>query len=114
MVCTRARWLLVVLLLAAAAGPAQAQQTGAITGKVVDTGGGVLPGVTVEVRGAVLPAVRSTTTEANGQYHLPALPPGEYTLTAGLYDSKSRTMLKVDGGAPGQETVSLGPIQVRP
>ena len=34
----------------ALAAPAVAQQTGAISGKVVDTGGGVLPGVTVEAR----------------------------------------------------------------
>src|SRR4249919_2673835 len=61
--------------------PAYAQQTGAISGKVVDTGGGVLPGVTVEARANVLPVPRVTTTGVNGEYRLPALPPGTYTLT---------------------------------
>ena len=61
--------------------PAYAQQTGAISGKVADSGGGVLPGVTVEARSDVLPAPRVTTTGANGEYRLPALPPGTYTLT---------------------------------
>ena len=61
--------------------PAYSQQTGAISGKVIDTGGGVLPGVTVEARANVLPVPRVTTTGANGEYRLPALPPGTYTLT---------------------------------
>ena len=64
----------------AVAAPAFAQQTGAISGKVVDSGGGVLPGVTVEARSDVLPGPRETVTDANGEYRLPALPPGNYTL----------------------------------
>ena len=62
------------------AGPAHAQQTGSITGRVADTGGGVLPGVTVTATSDVLPAPRVTTTGANGEYRLPALPPGTYQL----------------------------------
>ncbi len=64
----------------AVAAPAFAQQTGAISGKVVDSGGGVLPGVTVEARSDVLPGPRETVTDASGEYRLPALPPGNYTL----------------------------------
>jgi Carboxypeptidase regulatory-like domain len=64
----------------ALAAPAAAQQTGAISGKVVDTGGGVLPGVTVEARSDVLPGPRETVTDGNGEYRLPALPPGNYTV----------------------------------
>ena len=41
--------------MAALAAPALAQQTGSISGKAVDIGGGVLPGVTVEARADVLP-----------------------------------------------------------
>jgi hypothetical protein len=64
-----------------ATGPVYAQQTGSIAGKVVDNSGGVLPGVTVEASSNVLPTPRVTTTGANGEYRLPALPPGVYTVT---------------------------------
>lgn len=73
-------WAALALCLAVAT-PVAAQQTGAINGKVLDTGGGVLPGVTVEARSDVLPGPRVATTGANGEYRLPALPPGNYTLT---------------------------------
>jgi hypothetical protein len=73
-------WLL-ALLLSLVALPALAQQTGSISGKVTDTSGGVLPGVTVEARSPVLPGPRVATTAADGAFQLPALPPGEYTVT---------------------------------
>lgn len=70
-----------VCCTAALALPAHAQQTGSISGKAVDSGGGVLPGVTVEARSDVLPGPRVATTGAAGEYQLPALPPGNYTVT---------------------------------
>jgi carboxypeptidase family protein len=71
----------IVFLLTASAIPAYAQQTGTISGKVVDSSGGVLPGVTVEARSNILPTPRLATTETDGSYRLPALPPGNYTIT---------------------------------
>jgi hypothetical protein len=61
--------------------PAAAQQVGAMSGRVSDTGGGVLPGVTVEASADVLPSPRVTVTDTTGEYRLPALPPGNYTVT---------------------------------
>src|SRR5439155_6069407 len=58
-----------------------AQQTGSISGKVTASDKSALPGVTVEARSNVLPQPRVTTTEADGEYSLPALLPGSYTLT---------------------------------
>ncbi|MGE3270088.1 MAG: ArnT family glycosyltransferase [Chloroflexota bacterium] len=42
------------------------------------------------------------------------LPPGEYTLAVGLYDSKARKLIPVDGQRSTEDTVSLGTVQVRP
>lgn len=69
--------LCIVLLPSLAAG----QQTGTISGKVTDSGGGVLPGVTVEARSDVMPAPRVTTSGSIGDYRLQALLPGNYTVT---------------------------------
>jgi hypothetical protein len=60
---------------------ALAQQTGAISGKVVGTDNLAIPGVTIEARASVLPTPRVTTTGSVGEYQMPALPPGDYTLT---------------------------------
>jgi hypothetical protein len=67
-----------------------AQQTGGLRGRVTMADGTALPGVTVEARSNVLPQPRVTTTDAGGEYRLPALAPGRYTLTfslAGMQDA---------------------------
>src|SRR2546428_1724036 len=59
---------------------ARAQST--ITGVVKDSSGAVLPGVTVEAASPVLiEKVRTAVTDATGQYRLPELLPGNYTVT---------------------------------
>ena len=74
---------LLFLLIALLAMPLVAQQTGTISGKVT-ADGAPLPGVTVEARSNVLPQPRVTVTDGNGEYRLPALQPGTYTLTFSL------------------------------
>jgi hypothetical protein len=71
---------LLCLALVVAAVPLLAQQTGAIRGKVTDSSGAVLPGVTIEARSEVLPGPRTVVSGSNGDYRLPALPPGTYTV----------------------------------
>lgn len=80
--------LFAALLLAL---PALAQQTGSIIGTVTATDGSVLPGATVEARSEVLPGPRVTVTASNGDYRLPALPPGAYTVTFSLSGMKTVT-----------------------
>ncbi|MFN8095980.1 MAG: carboxypeptidase regulatory-like domain-containing protein [Vicinamibacteria bacterium] len=75
----------------AVATPLVAQQTGVIAGRVTATDGSVLPGVVVEARSEVLPGPRSTVTGANGDYRLPALPPGAYTVTYALSGMQTQT-----------------------
>src|SRR5437764_11397011 len=77
----RAFRTLLSLLLVAVAVSSFAQQTGSSRGKVTATDGSVLPGVTVEATSNVLPQSRVSTTNTNGEYRLPALIPGTYSVT---------------------------------
>src|SRR5260221_8058297 len=60
---------------------AQGNPTGTSSGHVTDPGALALPGVSVTVASPVLQGVRRTVTSGNGDYILPFLPPGDYTLT---------------------------------
>jgi Carboxypeptidase regulatory-like domain len=68
-----------------------AQQTGALHGTVTAVDGSALPGVTVEAKSNVLPQPRLTLTESNGEYRLPQLVPGSYTLTFTLAGMQTGT-----------------------
>jgi outer membrane receptor protein involved in Fe transport len=72
------------IVLAAGAAPAASQSvtstSGAITGRVVDDTGGVLPGVAVTVSSPAMMGTRTATTEGDGSYRCPAVPPGVYTV----------------------------------
>jgi hypothetical protein len=93
-----------ILVLAMSAAPLYAQQTGAISGKVVDSGNAVLPGVTVVAAADVLPTPRVTTTGGNGEYRLPALPPGTYTVSFEL--SGMQTVTRQAQVQLGQDTIA--------
>src|SRR4030095_661636 len=75
-------WVLCLVLLAS--GPALAQSvgatTGAINGRVADTTGGVMPGVTITISSPSMQGVRTATTDADGAYRFPAIPPGAYKI----------------------------------
>jgi len=73
-----------VCVLALAASALAQEQRGSLEGTVKDAQGAVLPGATVEARSAALIGVRTETTDANGHYRFPALPPGTYQVTASL------------------------------
>ena len=77
----RRSWLLALACLVLAPALSFAQQTGCVNGKVAGSDGLVLPGVTVEARSESLPTPRVTVTGGAGEYRLPALQPGSYTLT---------------------------------
>jgi hypothetical protein len=74
-----------VLLAAAALACAQSQDArGAITGRVTDQTGAVAPGTEVKARNAATGVVASTKTNDSGNYFLPFLLPGTYTVTSEL------------------------------
>jgi hypothetical protein len=54
--------------------------TGDITGRALDTGGAVVPNATVTARNTATGATRTTTTNAEGEYTITQLPPGNYEI----------------------------------
>src|SRR5947207_7916161 len=81
---------IVFLWLTCSPPPAFAQNA-QITGVVKDSSGGIVPGVTVTGRNAENGFTRVAVTEANGEYRLPSLPPGRYTVTAELAGFNTET-----------------------
>jgi len=63
-----------ILFACVAALPAHAQS--ALTGVVSDESGGAINAVTITVRDASGAVAQTTTTDANGAFSLPVLPPG--------------------------------------
>jgi hypothetical protein len=55
--------------------------SGALNGRVLDNTGGALPGVTVTASSPSMMGTRTTTTNDEGDFRFPAVPPGEYTVT---------------------------------
>ena len=76
--------LLTVLALAlcffTTSAAAQTTTTGAIEGTVVDVNGAAVPGITVSVTGPNLIRPQSATTNEEGYFNIPQIPPGRYTL----------------------------------
>src|SRR5688572_27134354 len=71
-----------LFLTAAVLLPTLASAQGTLTGTVRDQSGAILPGVTVEASSpALIEKVRSAVTDSAGQYRIPGLNPGTYTLT---------------------------------
>ena len=68
-----------------------AQQTGSLHGKVTASDGSALPGVTVEARSNALPQPRVTVSDSTGDYRLPALQPGTYSLQFTLSGMQTAT-----------------------
>jgi outer membrane receptor protein involved in Fe transport len=84
------RFTLVFLLVAGAAAPilAQGLQT-AIVGLVRDSSGAVIPGVTVTITNRETGVVRSTVTDAEGNYRMTSLVAGAYDVAAELPSFKT-------------------------
>jgi hypothetical protein len=90
-----------------------AQQTGVISGKVIGTDNLAIPGVTVEARASVLPTPRVTTSGSVGDYRMPALPPGDYTLTfvlSGMATVTRQVKVQLDSDTTVNATMAVGGV----
>jgi hypothetical protein len=71
-----------VVVAAAVLLPSLALAQGTLTGTVKDQSGAALPGVTVEAASpALIEKARTAVTDGAGQYRIPSLNPGTYSLT---------------------------------
>lgn len=80
--------VLVAALLATS--PALAQSTATLQGTVTDTKGAVLPNATVVVRNRSTSSERTSQTDSDGNYQLPALPPGVYSVEVRVQGFKTQ------------------------
>lgn len=71
------RLLPVVLFVLATVG-VQGQSTASLQGTVTDASGAVLPNATVTVRNEGTSVARTVKSDAQGNYQMPAMPPGRY------------------------------------
>jgi len=106
-----ARLLGVLVLLGCWVVTGSAQTQGGITGTVRDTSGAAIPGATVTVTNTATRGMRNTTTNEEGLYSFPSLPPATYELKVELQGFKTADIpaFKVDV----QQTVRVDvPLQV--
>jgi hypothetical protein len=82
--------VLLLIMLTAAAAPLSAQQA-SITGRVVDSSQGALPGATIVATNAETGIRTTVTTNGEGYYTLPLLPPGQYAIAVDLTGFRSQT-----------------------
>ena len=107
------RFLLALLLSAAAVWPAAAQSTainGSIEGVISDESGAVLPGVTVTVTNLDTGDTRVVVTNESGLYRAPLLPLGRYKVEAELQGFKKleQTGINVSAGQTAVISIKLG------
>jgi len=96
--------LVMLLALAAGAGPLFAQvKSSGITGTVTDQSGAVLPNVAVTVTQQETNTATTTQSDSKGEYNVPYLPIGHYTVTAAVQGFK--TYKKTDINLEGNTTI---------
>ena len=87
-----------------------AQQTGSISGTVLDSSSKVLPNATVQILAANGTVSRQTTSGAEGRFTVDGLKPGNYTLDVtsdGFADTRHSSVV-VSAGQPATVSIQLG------
>ena len=85
-----------ILVLGAALTASLFGQTATISGTVADPTGGVIPKAVVSVTNTQTGAKRSDTSDAQGRYTIPQLPPGTYSLTAQVVGFNDVTIPRIE------------------
>jgi hypothetical protein len=102
-----------VLVLAASISVTAQVVTVNVQGRVNDSSGAAISQATVMAVNAATGLSRGTTANAVGEYQIPLLPPGDYTVTAEKAGfAKSAKKIHLDIGAAGSLDFALAPGQV--
>jgi hypothetical protein len=107
-------YTVLALALAAANAYAQGSTTSTISGRVVDSSGGVLPGATVTAKHLATTRESSTVTNSEGAFTFPSMPPGTYEVTVALEGFKTTVVKDVvitaSQGADLQAKLEVGGV----
>jgi len=110
---SKALWVAVCILAAAAVAGAQSI-TGTIVGTVSDQSGAVLPGVEITIQNLATNQTRTAITSERGEYSVPLIPIGEYSVTAGLpgfrTEVRPKIAVQVDAHVKIDFTLQVGEI----
>ena len=85
-----ARSLAAALVLAILPAAAAAQDTGTVSGTIVDASGQVVPGASVTLANEATTAARTATSNDRGVFTFRAVPPGSYTVRVELQGFRTR------------------------
>src|SRR3954453_1196398 len=98
------------VLLAAAAGVTAQEFRATVKGQVVDSSQAALPGATVSVHNQQTNEVATATTNAEGNYTIPFLKPGIYTLTVEMsgFQTHTRKDMTLEVGQTATVNAQLG------
>jgi Carboxypeptidase regulatory-like domain/TonB dependent receptor len=115
--CSRSVQILAAILLAAIfAAPGSAQTfRGTILGTVTDSSGAAVAGATVTIKNVDTGVIRSTTSNVSGEFNMPELPIGTYTVTIEQngFQSSVTTGIVVQVAATARVDVSLKPGEMK-
>ena len=86
-------WLtgLAAFVFSLALAPSAMAQNAQITGLVKDSSGGIIPGATVTARNVETGLTRVAVTDGAGEFRLPSLPPGRYSVATELSGFSTET-----------------------
>jgi hypothetical protein len=107
------RWAIVLVFALSAAMPAAYAQmmSGQVAGRLVDPAGAVILGAKVQLTNDLTKQVREFTTDSNGNFTFPNLPPGNYTLRVSQAGFKTYEQKGINVGAV--EKVALPEIMLQ-
>jgi hypothetical protein len=103
--------LLVGLTATPRRGFAQGSVTATLSGTVVDSSGAVVPGATITAKNNATASARTAVSGADGLFTIPALEPGDYTVTVALQGFMTAALenVRLNAGVPANIKPVLEP-----